>query len=234
MVVHAALSVLLARLSGTSDIAIGTPVAGRGEAVLDDVIGMFVNTLVLRADVQPGASFEELLGQVRSSDLAAFGHADVPFERLVEILDPARSQARHPLFQVMLTFQNLGNAEFTLGDLAVSEVEFDSAAAKFDLQVTVLESGAESGYAVALTYATDLFDASTCASSVTGSRESSTRWSLVRRGRRRHRPAGRGRAVVGGGGVERDVAAGAGRNVGGSVRGAGGADAGCGCGGVRG
>ncbi|NKR94815.1 amino acid adenylation domain-containing protein [Rhodococcus hoagii] len=161
MVVHAALSVLLARLSGTSDIAIGTPVAGRGEAVLDDVIGMFVNTLVLRADVQPGASFEELLGQVRSSDLAAFGHADVPFERLVEILDPARSQARHPLFQVMLTFQNLGNAEFTLGDLAVSEVEFDSAAAKFDLQVTVLESGPESGYAVALTYATDLFDAST-------------------------------------------------------------------------
>ncbi|WP_420878882.1 amino acid adenylation domain-containing protein [Rhodococcus sp. (in: high G+C Gram-positive bacteria)] len=160
MVMHAALSVLLARLSGTSDIAVGTPVAGRGEAVLDDVIGMFVNTLVLRADVQPGATFEELLGQVRSSDLAAFGHADVPFERLVEILDPARSQARHPLFQVMLTFQNLGSAEFALGDLAVSEVEFDSATAKFDLQVTVLESAAESGYAIALTYATDLFDES--------------------------------------------------------------------------
>ncbi|PTR31410.1 amino acid adenylation domain-containing protein [Rhodococcus sp. OK519] len=159
MVVHAALSVLLARLSGTSDIAVGTPVAGRGEQVLDDVIGMFVNTLVLRADVQPGASFDELLTQVRSSDLAAFGHADVPFERLVEILDPARSQSRHPLFQVMLTFQNLGKAEFALGDLAVSEVEFDSATAKFDLQVTVLEASDESAYTVALTYATDLFDA---------------------------------------------------------------------------
>ncbi|CAM2828153.1 non-ribosomal peptide synthetase [Prescottella defluvii] len=161
MVVHAALSVLLARLSGTSDIAVGTPVAGRGEQVLDDVIGMFVNTLVLRADVHPAATFGELLAQVRTSDLAAFGHADVPFERLVEVLDPARSQSRHPLFQVMLTFQNLGKAEFALGDLAVSEVDFDSATAKFDLQVTILETGDESGYSVALTYATDLFDEST-------------------------------------------------------------------------
>ncbi|MCA1006192.1 non-ribosomal peptide synthase/polyketide synthase [Rhodococcus hoagii] len=160
MVVHAALSVLLARLSGTSDIAVGTPVAGRGEQVLDDMIGMFVNTLVLRSDVQPAATFDELLVQVRTSDLAAFGHADIPFERLVEILDPARSQARHPLFQVMLSFQNLGSADLVLGDLTVSEVEFDAATAKFDLQVTILES-ADAGYSVALTYATDLFDAST-------------------------------------------------------------------------
>ncbi|QCQ92199.1 non-ribosomal peptide synthetase [Rhodococcus sp. SGAir0479] len=163
MVVHAALSVLLARLGGTSDIAVGTPVAGRGEQVLDDVIGMFVNTLVLRTDVRPSASFDELLAQVRATDLAAFGHADLPFERLVEILDPARSQARHPLFQVMLSFQNFGASEFALGDLTVSEVEFDSATAKFDLQVTVLESqeAADAGYSVALTYATDLFDEST-------------------------------------------------------------------------
>ncbi|MFM1724724.1 amino acid adenylation domain-containing protein [Rhodococcus sp. PAM 2766] len=161
MVVHAALSVLLARLSGTSDIAVGTPVAGRGEAVLDDVIGMFVNTLVLRTDVDGARSFEDLLTRTRETDLAAFGHADVPFERLVEILDPARSQARHPLFQVMLTFQNLGLTRVDLGGLEVSDVEFDSATAKFDLQVTVTETGDDRGLTIDLTYATDLFDAAT-------------------------------------------------------------------------
>src|SRR3546814_3694839 len=94
MVVHAALAVLLSRLSGTSDIAIGTPVAGRGEQALDDLIGMFVNTLVLRTEVDPGESFTALLSKVRDTDLAGFENADVPFERLVEALDPDRSQAR--------------------------------------------------------------------------------------------------------------------------------------------
>ncbi|WP_430333762.1 non-ribosomal peptide synthase/polyketide synthase [Rhodococcus sp. ACT016] len=159
MVVHAALSALLARLSGTSDIAIGTPVAGRGEAALDDLIGMFVGTLVLRAEVDGGQSFADLLGQVRATDLAAFEHADLPFERLVEILDPDRSQARHPLFQVMLAFQNLDRASLELAGLNVAVVDFDAAIAKFDLQVTVEPS--EHGYSVELTYATDLFDEST-------------------------------------------------------------------------
>ncbi|MGF7119706.1 non-ribosomal peptide synthase/polyketide synthase [Rhodococcus sp. BE178] len=156
MVVHAALSVLLARLSGTSDIAIGTPVAGRGEQALDDVIGMFVNSLVLRTEVDGGQSFAELLAAVRAADLDAFGNADVPFERLVEILDPERSQARHPLFQVMLAFQNLDRASLELPGLSVAGVDFDVAVAKFDLQVTV--EPAENGLAVELTYATDLFD----------------------------------------------------------------------------
>ncbi|MCL2534854.1 MAG: amino acid adenylation domain-containing protein, partial [Nocardiaceae bacterium] len=159
MVVHAALSVLLARLSGTSDIAIGTPVAGRGEAALDDLIGMFVGTLVLRTESDGGQSFADLLAQVRTTDLAAFEHADLPFERLVEILDPERSQARHPLFQVMLAFQNLDRASLELPGLSVSAVDFDAAVAKVDLQVTV--EPAETGYAVDLTYATDLFDEST-------------------------------------------------------------------------
>ncbi|WP_072751834.1 non-ribosomal peptide synthetase [Rhodococcus maanshanensis] len=165
MVVHAALAVLLARLSGTSDIAIGTPVAGRGEAALDDLVGMFVNTLVLRTEVDPSVSFAELLGDVREVDLGAFGHADIPFERLVEVLNPARSQARHPLFQVALFFQNHEQPTLELDGLTISEVEFDIALAKFDLQVTVSESsdehGVPAGIAVHLTYARDLFDETT-------------------------------------------------------------------------
>ncbi|MFZ2530404.1 MAG: amino acid adenylation domain-containing protein, partial [Rhodococcus sp. (in: high G+C Gram-positive bacteria)] len=165
MVVHAALSALLARLSGTSDIAVGTPVAGRGERALDDLVGMFVNTLVLRTQVDGNATFTELLEQTRRADVAAFGHADVPFERLVEILDPERSTARHPLFQVMLTFQNLGHTRFELPGLTLSGVEFDDHNAKFDIQVTVVEKfddqGAPAGIDIGWTYATDLFDIAT-------------------------------------------------------------------------
>uniref|UniRef100_UPI00374255BC amino acid adenylation domain-containing protein n=2 Tax=Nocardia TaxID=1817 RepID=UPI00374255BC len=166
MVVHAALAVLLARLSGTTDIAVGTPVAGRGEAVLDDVIGMFVNTLVLRTEVDPARSFDELLGSVRGTDVAAFGHADVPFERLVELLDPARSMARHPLFQVMLTFQNLAGTELTLPGLTVAGVDLAVPFAKFDLELTLVPletAGVANGVSAAFTYATDLFDEATVA-----------------------------------------------------------------------
>ena len=79
MVVHAALAVVLARLSGTEDITVGTPIAGRGERALDDLVGMFVNTLVLRTSVDAGVSFTDLLSRSREADLAAFAHADVPF-----------------------------------------------------------------------------------------------------------------------------------------------------------
>ncbi|GAA5099470.1 non-ribosomal peptide synthetase [Nocardia iowensis] len=165
MMVHAALAVLLARLSGTRDIAIGTPVAGRGEAALDDLIGMFVNTLVLRTDIDSGATFDELLREVRRIDVEAFGHADVPFERLVELLDPARSAARHPLFQVMLTFQNLARTELELPGLSVSAVDLAMPLAKFDLQLALVERidrhGAAEGISAAFTYATDLFDEAT-------------------------------------------------------------------------
>ncbi|MCX5044947.1 non-ribosomal peptide synthase/polyketide synthase [Aldersonia sp. NBC_00410] len=157
MVVHTALAVLLARLSGTNDVAIGTPIAGRGERELDDLIGMFVNTLVLRTGVDRGESFTDLLAGVRDTDLGAFGHADVPFERLVEVLNPARSQARHPLFQVALSFQNLGATRFDLPGLTVSGIDAAIDTAKFDLQVTLSESGA-GGMTGALTYATELFD----------------------------------------------------------------------------
>ncbi|MCZ4521276.1 non-ribosomal peptide synthase/polyketide synthase [Rhodococcus ruber] len=165
MVVHAALAVLLARLSGTEDIAIGTPVAGRGDAALDDVVGMFVNTLVLRTDIEAGRTFSEQIGRAREVALGAFGHADLPFERLVEVLNPSRSQARHPLFQVMLSFENLTRTHVDLPGLSVDSVALDAEVAKFDLQLTVTESigvdGRGQGMAAELTYATDLFDAET-------------------------------------------------------------------------
>ncbi|OYD68941.1 non-ribosomal peptide synthetase [Rhodococcus sp. OK302] len=164
MVLHSAIAMLLARMSGTSDIAIGTPVAGRGDKALDDVIGMFVNTLVLRTEVDAAGTFESLLNAARTADLDAFGNADVPFERLVEVLDPARSQAHNPLFQVMLAFQNLGQSEqgsAELGGLTVAGVDLPSAIAKFDLQFTVWEDADRGGLSLVIDYATDLFDAST-------------------------------------------------------------------------
>ncbi|MFD4469391.1 non-ribosomal peptide synthase/polyketide synthase, partial [Rhodococcus sp. NPDC058505] len=166
MVVHAALAVLLARLSGSSDVAIGTPVAGRGDEALDDLVGMFVNTLVLRTAVEGGESFADLLGRVRETDLAAFAHADLPFERLVDAVNPVRSQSYTPLFQVSLAFQNHASTALELDGLHVSAVDSDVVVARFDLEVIVVDrlvDGAPVGAAVALTYATDLFDGATAA-----------------------------------------------------------------------
>ncbi|MEV0033824.1 amino acid adenylation domain-containing protein [Nocardia sp. NPDC050793] len=157
MVLHAALAALFARLSGTPDIAIGTPVAGRGAAELDDVVGMFVNTVVLRTEIDSAASFAELLAGIRRTDLDAFAHADIPFESLVDVLDPARSAARHPLVQVMLVFQNLAPVELTLPDLHVAAVELEQQSLRFDLSVTVAPDET-SGLTIRFGYATDLFD----------------------------------------------------------------------------
>ncbi|MDS1113174.1 amino acid adenylation domain-containing protein [Gordonia westfalica] len=165
MVFHAALAALLARLAATDDVAIGTPYAGRGERELDDLIGMFVNTLVLRTQLRPDMSLGELIDDVRDTDLAAFGHSDVPFERLVGELNPVRSDAYNPLFQVMLAFQNISSADIELPELSVSAVEPDTGMSLFDLQVTVSDtydsSGAPAGLRGGITFATDLFDAST-------------------------------------------------------------------------
>ncbi|KAF0846967.1 amino acid adenylation domain-containing protein [Nocardia caishijiensis] len=167
MAVHTALAVVLSRLSGSTDIAIGTPVAGRGDAVLDDLIGMFVNTLVFRTRVEHRASFTDQLTHQRDIDLQAFAHADIPFERLVEVLNPARSTARHPLFQVGLSFQNLGQVHLDLPGIAVTSVELDRALSQFDLHLIVADryrdDGAPAGISGYCTYATDLFDAATVA-----------------------------------------------------------------------
>ncbi|TCJ99079.1 non-ribosomal peptide synthetase [Nocardia alba] len=167
MAAHAVFAVLLARLSATTDIAIGTPVSGRGERALDDLVGMFVNTLVLRTEVTPETSFTDLLARVRETDLAAFGHADVPFERLVEVLDPVRSTARNPLFQVMLSLNEDTPSVLALPGLTVAGFDLPTGVAKFDLELTLTEhrddNGAPTGISGAFLYATDLFDATTVA-----------------------------------------------------------------------
>ncbi|MFE7801239.1 amino acid adenylation domain-containing protein [Nocardia sp. NPDC057440] len=170
MVVHAALAVLLARLGGTDDVVIGTAIAGRGEAALDGLVGMFVNTLALRTPVDPNAGFREFLATVRSTDLDAFGNADVPFERLVQVLNPTRSTAHHPIFQVSLSLQNFVEPTLELPGLRIEVEDLDRDAAQFDLTLDLREhlSGTEpAGLSGVLSYATDLFDAATAATLVT-------------------------------------------------------------------
>ncbi|WP_345349101.1 amino acid adenylation domain-containing protein, partial [Rhodococcus olei] len=160
MVVHAAVAVLLARLSGTRDIVVGTPVAGRGHAGLDDLVGMFVGTLPLRTVVDGGESFADLLGRVRSGDLDAFANADVPFDRVVEAVAPPRSTARHPLFQVMVAFQNLDALDLALPGLHVEALDLHVQPTHVDLDITLTPT--RSGeLTVTHRYATDLFDRAT-------------------------------------------------------------------------
>ncbi|GAA0258953.1 non-ribosomal peptide synthetase [Saccharothrix mutabilis subsp. mutabilis] len=171
MVFQAAFAALLTRLGAGTDIPIGTPVAGRTDAALDDLVGFFVNTLVLRTDVSGDPTFTELLARVRDTDLAAYDHQDVPFERLVERLNPARSLTRHPLCQVLLTFQNTGEAALELPGLAVEPVGVESGTTAFDLNLGLREtrdaSGAPSGVEGALVYREDMVDAATARSLVT-------------------------------------------------------------------
>ncbi|MFF5106784.1 amino acid adenylation domain-containing protein [Streptomyces sp. NPDC000134] len=144
----------------------GTAVAGRGEAWLEELAGFFVNTLVLRVDVGGDPSFAEVLGRVREVDLGAYAHQDVPFERLVEELNPARSLSRNPLFQVMLALENVPEARWELPGLRVSPVmPGEAPPARFDLSVTLAErrdaGGAPAGLGGGILYAADLFDEDT-------------------------------------------------------------------------
>ena len=162
MVLQAALAALLTRIGAGTDIVIGSPIAGRTDSALDDLVGFFVNTLVLRTDTSGNPSPRELIGRVRAANLAAYSHQDLPFERLVEALNPARSLARHPVFQVMLAFQNNVEPDFELDGLAISQQSVDTASAKFDLWFSLNErrddDGTPAGMTGVIEYATDLFD----------------------------------------------------------------------------
>ncbi len=168
MVLQAGLAALLSRLGAGEDIPIGTPVAGRGEQALEDLVGFFVNTLVLRTDVAGDPSFRELLHRVRAFDLEAYEHQDLPFERLVEALQPTRSLARHPLFQVMFVLQNTPESGLSLPGLSARAEPLSCEVAKFDLTLDLVEClGPQrnpQGIEGALEFSRDLFEQGTAQS----------------------------------------------------------------------
>ncbi|WP_082994496.1 non-ribosomal peptide synthetase [Mycobacterium sp. 1245801.1] len=170
MVIQAALAVLLGKLSASSDVAVGFSIAGRDDPALDELVGFFVNTLVLRVDLSGDPSFTEALDQVRARSLAAYEHQDVPFELLVERLNPTRSLAHHPLVQVALAWQNFAGPDndlaaggLALGDLQVTPLSADTRVARMDLTFTLAErfgeGGQPAGIAGSVEYRTDVFDA---------------------------------------------------------------------------
>ncbi|WP_431230988.1 amino acid adenylation domain-containing protein [Mycolicibacterium psychrotolerans] len=168
MVIQTALAVLLSNLSANNDVAVGFPIAGRGDTALDELVGFFVNTLVLRVDLTGNPTFADLLAQVRRRSLSAYEHQDVPFEVLVERLKPTRSMAHHPLVQVVLAWQNFGwqagdAAGLSLGDLQVEPLAVDTKTARMDLTFNLAErwnsAGEPAGIGGGIEFRTDVFDA---------------------------------------------------------------------------
>ena len=173
MVIQAALAVLLAKVSASSDVAVGFPIAGRRDPALDELVGFFVNTLVLRVDVAGDPTVAELLAQVQHRSLAAYEHQDVPFEVLVERLNPTRSLTHHPLIQVMLAWQNFPGysddpaAGSVLGDLPVTALPANTRTARMDMVFHVGQqwtaAGEPAGMGGSVEYRTDVFDADSIA-----------------------------------------------------------------------
>ncbi|WP_307808090.1 non-ribosomal peptide synthetase [Streptomyces oryzae] len=165
MVLHAGLAALLTKLGAGDDIPVGSPIAGRTDQALDDLVGFFVNTLVLRTDTSGAPTFRRLLERVRETALAAFAHQEVPFDHLVEAINPARSPSRHPLFQVMLSIDTNEADAFCLPGLETTAAPVATPTAKFDLDIVVSEQHSGDGECLGLTgaieYATDLFDHAT-------------------------------------------------------------------------
>ncbi|MBB5867085.1 amino acid adenylation domain-containing protein/thioester reductase-like protein [Allocatelliglobosispora scoriae] len=165
MVLQAAVAALLTRHGSGNDILTGTPVAGRTDEALDKLVGFFVNTLVVRTDTAGDPTFAELLARVRTASLAAYAHQDVPFERVVEVLNPARSMARHPVFQVNLVLQSNAAADPEFLGLRYTSQALTSDQAKFDLTAAFAENldgdRHPAGIDANLEYAAELFDHTT-------------------------------------------------------------------------
>ncbi|WP_338051255.1 amino acid adenylation domain-containing protein [Pseudonocardia acidicola] len=161
MVLHAAVAALLHRLGAGTDIPLGAPIAGRTDERLDDLVGFFVNTLVLRTDLSGAPGFAELTARVRDADLAAFSHADVPHQAVVERLNPPRALARNPLFQVMVGHHARSGELLDLPGVRVTEEPTGATAAKFDLVFSFAEQLDTGAVTLHLEYAADLFDRDT-------------------------------------------------------------------------
>jgi amino acid adenylation domain-containing protein len=159
MTLLAAFKTLLHRYTGQEDILVGSPIANRDRTDIENLIGFFVNTLVLRTNLEGNPSFQELLKRVREVALGAYAHQNLPFEKLVDSLQPQRDLSHTPLFQVMFVLQNAPTTPLELPDLTLKPLEINSKTAKFDLTLYVEE--ADTGLIVNLEYNTDLFDAST-------------------------------------------------------------------------
>ncbi len=166
MIVQAGFATLLTRLGAGEDVPIGAPVAGRSDPALDELIGFFANTVVLRTDTSGSPSFAELVNRVRRSNLRAYAHQDAPFDSVVDTLDPARSPARNPLFQVMLAVQETADGAIELPGVQVErDWSVETGTSKFDLLLDLTEhtdtSGAPAGITGSLEYAAALFDRAT-------------------------------------------------------------------------
>ncbi|MEU6602770.1 amino acid adenylation domain-containing protein, partial [Streptomyces flaveolus] len=165
MVLQASLAALFTRLGAGTDIPLGTPVAGRTDQAFDELVGYFVNTLVLRTDTSGDPTFRELLERVREADLAAYAHQDVPLENVVEVLNPQRSLAYHPLFQIMLVLQSATAELAPFDGLRTRYHPMGSGGSRFDMALSLSETrdadGGPAGLDVVVEFATDLFDRGT-------------------------------------------------------------------------
>jgi amino acid adenylation domain-containing protein/non-ribosomal peptide synthase protein (TIGR01720 family) len=161
MALLAAFQALLSRLAGNEDLVVGTPVAGRARPEFEGLIGCFVNTLALRGDLSGNPTFRELLSRVRAACLAAYAHQDLPFERLLALLQPERRLDRAPVFQVMLALDNVPTAALALPGLAARALPLGTGTAKYDLTLALAQTA--EGLRGALEYSTDLFDPPTIA-----------------------------------------------------------------------
>ncbi|HSK76264.1 MAG TPA: amino acid adenylation domain-containing protein, partial [Thermoanaerobaculia bacterium] len=159
MVLLAGFQALLHRITGQDEVVLGSPVANRERSEVEGLIGFFVNTLVLRTDVSGNPSFADLVSRARETALGAWAHQSLPFERLVEELQPERDLSRQPLFQVMFQLQNVPLPDFGLPGVAVEPLEVEPGTAPFDLGVDLLEI--PGGLLLSARYATDLFDHTT-------------------------------------------------------------------------